>query len=34
MKPAAALERAIYLLDRELAPSNKVRANNERTPTR
>ena len=26
MKPAAALERAIYLLDRELAPSNKVRA--------
>ena len=26
MKPAVALERAIYLLDRELAPSNKVRA--------
>ncbi len=26
MEPVAALERAIYLLDRELAPSNKVRA--------
>ncbi len=26
MEPAAALTRAIYLLDRELAPSNKVRA--------